>query len=207
MQKPTDRLAGTSKGCAAESESSTGCTRSGGARRAGDRAPDFRLPDDDGRLVSLSRTLKTGPAVLAFLGESERLDLGIQLQALTDHSAQIAQFGASVLAISPIAPMRPQPSRSFNLLHDAGSAVANAYGLCPSLAGGLHHHFPESSVQPDDERRTAEHSHGSIPAAFVVNQAATIIMSLTDATFCSDFVPDNVVCTLAAVRQRKNRTQ
>lgn len=32
----------------------------------GDRAPDFTLPDTDGRPVTLSRLLATGPVILAF---------------------------------------------------------------------------------------------------------------------------------------------
>jgi AhpC/TSA family len=34
--------------------------------RAGDRAPDFTLPDSAGKLVSLGELLARGPAVLSF---------------------------------------------------------------------------------------------------------------------------------------------
>ena len=34
--------------------------------KAGDRAPDFTLPDTEGKPVTLSKLLKEGPVILAF---------------------------------------------------------------------------------------------------------------------------------------------
>ena len=34
--------------------------------KAGDKAPDFTLPDTDGKPVTLSRLLQQGPVILAF---------------------------------------------------------------------------------------------------------------------------------------------
>ncbi len=39
---------------------------SAAALKAGDRAPDFTLPDTDGRPVTLSKLLQGGPVILAF---------------------------------------------------------------------------------------------------------------------------------------------
>jgi peroxiredoxin Q/BCP len=36
------------------------------ALKVGDRAPDFTLPDTDGKPVSLSALLQKGPVILAF---------------------------------------------------------------------------------------------------------------------------------------------
>jgi peroxiredoxin Q/BCP len=36
------------------------------ALKVGDRAPDFTLPDTEGRPVTLSKLLETGPVILAF---------------------------------------------------------------------------------------------------------------------------------------------
>lgn len=36
------------------------------ALKVGDKAPDFTLPDTDGKPVSLSRLLVTGPVIVAF---------------------------------------------------------------------------------------------------------------------------------------------
>ncbi len=34
--------------------------------KTGDRAPDFTLPDTEGKLVNLSKLLEQGPVILAF---------------------------------------------------------------------------------------------------------------------------------------------
>ncbi len=36
------------------------------ALKVGDKAPDFTLPDQDGKPVSLSKLLAAGPVILAF---------------------------------------------------------------------------------------------------------------------------------------------
>jgi len=36
------------------------------ALKVGDRAPDFTLPDTEGRPVTLSKLLEQGPVILAF---------------------------------------------------------------------------------------------------------------------------------------------
>ncbi len=36
------------------------------ALKVGDRAPDFTLPDTDGKPVTLSKLLERGPVILAF---------------------------------------------------------------------------------------------------------------------------------------------
>jgi len=36
------------------------------ALKAGDKAPDFTLPDTDGKPVALSKLLANGPVILAF---------------------------------------------------------------------------------------------------------------------------------------------
>ena len=36
------------------------------ALKLGDRAPDFTLPDTEGRPVTLSKLLESGPVILAF---------------------------------------------------------------------------------------------------------------------------------------------
>ena len=74
------------------------------ALRAGDDAPDFRLPDQHGRFVTLSDALRTRPAVLCFLGSDRKVRSDPQLAALESWSAEIIRQGGSIIVVSP----RPQ---------------------------------------------------------------------------------------------------
>src|SRR6266542_3595305 len=70
----------------------------------GAKAPDFTLPDQLGRPVSLQERLATGPVVLAFYRGEWCPFCNTRLRALQEVLPEIKAKGASLLAISPQAP-------------------------------------------------------------------------------------------------------
>jgi peroxiredoxin len=104
------------------------------ALSVGDRAPDFTLPDQHGRPVSLSGLLKQGPVVLTFYRGGWCPFCSLALRALQRIRPKLARQGAEVVAVSP------QPEKhglstaernglSYPLLADRGNQVAQQYGL------------------------------------------------------------------------------
>jgi peroxiredoxin len=151
------------------------------ALRAGDRAPDFTLPDHDGRLVSLAARLESGPVVLSFLEGQRSTHADAQVRALADCSPQIVEHGGSALAISPVYRSRLEDTGALRILHDAGSLVADSYGLC----------------------RTSD--DGGVLVTFVIDQGSTIVLSMIDAGPAGELVCANVVGALAALRRIEGR--
>jgi peroxiredoxin len=149
--------------------------------RAGDHAPNFALPDQDGRRVSLTGILEHGPVILTFLEGRKQADAEAQLQAFTRCATAIAEHGGLVVAISPVARSRVTGTGAFAVLHDARAAVAGRYGLCRS-------------------RKT-----GTVPATFVIDRRSTIVLSLTAAVAGSNLTCVNVVSALAALRRIAGR--
>ena len=75
----------------------------------GDSAPDFELPDQDGRVVKLS-ALRGQPVVVYFYPKASTPGCTTQACGVRDRRADYEQAGAVVLGISPT----PSPrSRSF----------------------------------------------------------------------------------------------
>jgi peroxiredoxin len=111
--------------------------QSGIAERAlqtGGKAPSFELPDRNGKIVRSSDLLATGPLVICFIrGRWCPFCVG-QMEAMNAIYSQIQESGASMVAISPQTVhqtdlMADQHKLRFPLLSDAGSKVAQAFGL------------------------------------------------------------------------------
>ena len=98
----------------------------------GDTAPDFTLPADDGREVTLSE-LRGKPVVLYFYPKDDTPGCTREACAFRDRSADLAARGAVVLGVSPDdtashGRFRDKYHLNFPLLADTGHQVAEAYG-------------------------------------------------------------------------------
>jgi thiol-disulfide isomerase/thioredoxin len=74
--------------------------QAGRALKSGDQAPNFTLPDPDGKLVSSSELLRRGPLVLTFYRGVWCPYCNLDLQAVEEAAADIRAAGASLIAIS-----------------------------------------------------------------------------------------------------------
>ncbi len=107
----------------------------------GTTAPDFSLPDADGRPVSLSERLAAGPMVLSFYRGAWCPVCNTEMQALQQALPQIEAAGARLLAISPQAPDASQAfvqklDVGFDVLSDLDQDVIRAYRLQFELPEG-----------------------------------------------------------------------
>jgi peroxiredoxin Q/BCP len=96
-------------------------------------APDFELPDQDGREVKLS-DFGGQTVVLYFYPKAETPGCTVQACGVRDHRADYAQAGALVLGISPdpVASVKKSHEKydlAFSLVADEDHSVAEAYGV------------------------------------------------------------------------------
>jgi thioredoxin-dependent peroxiredoxin len=99
---------------------------------AGDVAPDFTLPDQDGNDVSLSG-LRGETVVLYFYPRANTPGCTTQACGVRDRSDEYAAVGARVVGVSPdeseaLKKFDSKHGLGFILLGDADHAVADAYG-------------------------------------------------------------------------------
>jgi thioredoxin-dependent peroxiredoxin len=100
---------------------------------AGDMAPDFSLPDQDGREVKLS-DFRGEPVVIYFYPKAATPGCTVQACGVRDHERDYLKAGAKVLGVSPDSPKKlrdffDEQSLNFTLLSDEDHAVADAYGV------------------------------------------------------------------------------
>jgi peroxiredoxin Q/BCP len=99
----------------------------------GDEAPDFELPDQDGRAVKLS-DFRGRPVVVYFYPKAATPGCTTQACGVRDHHAAYEKAHAAVLGISPdpvakVKKFHEGESLNFSLLADEDHAVADVYGV------------------------------------------------------------------------------
>ena len=99
----------------------------------GSAAPDFTLPDQDGREVTLSE-LAGRTVVLYFYPKANTPGCTTQACGIRDHSADYERTGAVVLGVSPdsvsdIKKFHGGQGLNFTLLADEDHAVCDLYGV------------------------------------------------------------------------------
>jgi len=99
---------------------------------AGQAAPDFTLPDQDGQELSLS-SLRGETVILYFYPRADTPGCTTQACGVRDRSAEYEAAGARVIGLSPdpveaVKKFATKFDLEFTLLADADHAVADAYG-------------------------------------------------------------------------------
>lgn len=102
--------------------------------QAGDRAPDFSLPDETGAMRSLSDLLAAGPVVLFFYPAAMSTGCTAESCHFRDLAAEFAKSGAQRVGISTDAVAKQHEfsakhSFDYPLLSDSDGSVARAYGV------------------------------------------------------------------------------
>ena len=101
---------------------------------AGDKAPDFTLPDETGTPRTLSSYLESGPVVLFFYPAASTTGCTAEACHFRDLASEFEAVGAQRLGISldTIEKQHKFSSKhgfDYPLLADVGGAVATAYGV------------------------------------------------------------------------------
>jgi thioredoxin-dependent peroxiredoxin len=100
----------------------------------GRKAPDFELPDQDGRPVALRELITDGTVVLYFYPKDMTPGCTSEACGFRDNLSAIGAVGAQVVGISADTPASHQKfskkyGLNFPLLSDSGNKVARAYGV------------------------------------------------------------------------------
>jgi len=110
--------------------------------KAGERAPEFTLPDDTGTDRSLTELLSSGAIILYFYPADFTPGCTRQACSLRDLNAEIQKAGLRIIGISPQSPQshakfREKHHLPFVLLSDEHKTVVRMYGLNGPLGIGV----------------------------------------------------------------------
>lgn len=129
---------------------------------AGDVAPDFELPDQDGRPVRL-KDFRGQRVVVYFYPKADTPGCTTQACGVRDRKADYAQAGAVVLGVSPdpvakVQKFHEKYALDFPLLADEGHGVAEAFGVWveKSMYGRKYFGNERTTFIVDSEGKVAE---------------------------------------------------
>jgi peroxiredoxin Q/BCP len=110
--------------------------------KAGERAPEFTLPDETGKDRSLTELLSSGAIILYFYPADFTPGCTRQACVLRDLDTDIQRAGLRVVGISPQSPeshakFRDKYKLPFVLLSDQHKAVIKMYGVNGPLGIGV----------------------------------------------------------------------
>ena len=163
----------------------------------GARAPEFSLPDHNGKIVSSAELLSHGRLVVCFFrGRWDPFCCG-QMEAMNRVLPAIEEAGASLVAISPQTIkqsffMADQHRLGFPLLSDAGNQVARQFGLVyrvPSEQESIYRRaFINLPLANGDESWELP-----IPAAYVAERDGTVLFAYANEDYSERPEPGEIV--------------
>jgi len=163
----------------------------------GAKAPEFTLPDQDGKPICSSDLLSNGRLVLSFIrGRWCPFCVG-QMEAMNVIQPQIEQAGAMLVAISPQTVkqsffMRDQHKLRFPLLSDAGNAVAKQFGLTyrvPALQEAVYRRaFVNLPFTNGDDSWELP-----IPATYILDRNGTVLYASANEDYTERPEPADIV--------------
>ncbi|MDX8403032.1 MAG: peroxiredoxin-like family protein [Mariprofundaceae bacterium] len=167
------------------------------AIKAGDRAPDFDLPELAGDRVQLSEALHNGPVVVTFYRGAWCPYCNLEMQALQQALSDIEQAGGRLLAITPELPehagqTREQCEITFSLLHDRDNSVAKEYGLVftlPEKLRPVYKGFGIDLVASQGNNRFEL----PLPATYIIRRDGVVAHAFVDVDYTKRCEPEEII--------------
>ncbi|MGB4866133.1 MAG: peroxiredoxin [Hyphomicrobium sp.] len=128
----------------------------------GKKAPDFKLPGDDGKIIQLSR-LKGRPVVVYFYPKDDTSGCTAEAKDFSCLAADFAAAGAEIIGISPDSAVshtkfKTKHDLNLRLAADEDKAAATAYGVWveKSMYGRKYMGVERSTFLVDADGRLAQ---------------------------------------------------
>jgi peroxiredoxin len=179
------------------------------ARKAGDRAPAFALPDQYGAIVSSTELLRQGALVVAFCHGTWCPYCTAELQALSEAYPAIREQGAEMVAITSQAAANARDyfvehPVGFPVLVDGDLAVAQAFGLVYALPQYLKDVYPNVFANDLGAVNAGGARQLPMPARYIIQPGSRVAAAHVDADYRYRPEPAETIALLATVTGRHN---
>jgi peroxiredoxin len=170
----------------------------------GERAPDFALPNQHGQIISLSKLLAEGPAVVTFYRGDWCPFCNLQLAALQRALPDIHGSGASLAAISPqtsadASALGERVNLDFHLLSDREQKTIRDYRLQFIVPPAVREVYL-GVFSLDLSEQNADRSWSlPVPGTFILDRQGIVRARHVTADFLLRMEPEDVIAALQRV--------
>lgn len=177
------------------------------ARKIGDVAPDFSLPDARGHQVTLSQLRSAGPVILSFYRGAWCPFCNLELRGLQRALPEFQTLGASLVATSPQLPdssltRQEKHSLEFPVLSDVGNKVAKQYGIVFRVPDELLDVFQRRGVDLGSFNGQEGKNELPLPATFIVDSEGKVCAAFVQEDHTVRLDPEEITTTLRELRTR-----
>ncbi len=160
--------------------------------KAGDKAPDFTLPNATGKNISLAHFLQSGNVILKFYRGEWCPICNLDLREFQKRIGQFQSLGATLVAISPQKPddaliMKEKNELSFEVLSDIDQEVIKLYNLQFDPGEDYHQKRDLTKLNGDGSKFLP------VPATFIITTDFTIAAAHVDADYTERMHPAKVL--------------
>ncbi len=186
--------------CTAELEASGLAAR---AMKAGDKIPDFTLPNQTGKSRRLYDLLANGPVVLSIYRGGWCPYCNMEMRALGNIIPQLNALGATLIGMSPELPDKAIQTTLSNgaeieVLTDIGCKVCQQLGLVFELAEQLRPIYAQFGI--DIPAYNGDNSYKlPIPATFVIGTNGTVHYAFVESDYTQRMEPQEVLEQVKAI--------
>ena len=172
------------------------------ALRAGDRMPDFELPNQHGEARRFGAYLEKSPVVLSIYRGGWCPYCNLEMKALAAALPEIRRHGAALVGMAPELPDKALETASrngaeFDVLSDVGNRVAEQLGLVFTLHESLRPVYERFGL--DIPAYNGDRTFKlPLPATYVVDRDRTIVHAFVDADYTRRLEPAEILRVLAA---------
>ncbi|WP_178984540.1 peroxiredoxin-like family protein [Winogradskyella helgolandensis] len=168
------------------------------AIKIGEKAPNFKLPNPQEKLISLSTFLNEGPVVITFYRGSWCPYCNLQLRALQAKLNDIKTLVATLIAISPEHPdgslTKDEISKmDFIVLSDQDAKVASQYGVAWEVPEFLMEHMRVDRNLDLKKINNGNDTILPIPATFIIGSDGIVKWSYVNVDYRTRSEPDEII--------------
>ena len=162
------------------------------------KAPNFKLPNPEGKSISLDVLLEKGPVVITFYRGNWCPYCNLQLRALQARLDDIHALGATLVAISPQVPdgslTKDEISNmDFTVLSDQDAKVALQYGVAWEVPEFLAEHMRVGRKLDLEKINNGNGNVLPIPATFVLGKDGVVTWRYVNVDYRTRSEPDEII--------------
>lgn len=168
------------------------------AIKVDEKAPNFELPNAQGKLISLPNLLADGPVVITFYRGSWCPYCNLQLRALQAKLSEIHALGATLIAISPKIPdgsltENEISNMEFTVLSDQEAKVASQYGVAWEVPEFLMKHMRVDRGLDLVKINNGNRNILPIPATFIIGKDGIVKWSYVNVDYRTRSEPEQII--------------